>query len=372
METMKKPRIPTRIPPALFTATMGTGITSVVASHLSNAAPVRWLGMVLFALNAILFATLTGLYVLRLRHDRRQLARDLEHPRDALFFGAVPMGLATLVNAAAVYLPRILHHVPVIGLTTAWGIDVALAAITGLAVPYYMFARHSGKTAEVSVFWLLPLVPAEVAAASGGLLLGLLPPGYREAVWVISMVSFSLSVPIALSVLALIFQRYALHGLPPNTQAASANIAIGPLGTGSLALVELARDFNPAWFHAGPGAHAAAVLLGVVGGLFLWGYGLWWWILALMAAARLFAQNHRFDVGWWGLTFPLGVFTLAGYAIGAYYSISAFTIIAMLQSVILVATWAVVASHSLVQLSTAARRRSAAAQRSQIELAESA
>ncbi|MDA8116451.1 MAG: C4-dicarboxylate ABC transporter [Actinomycetota bacterium] len=372
METMKHPRTPTRIPPALFTATMGTGITSVVAAHLSSATPVRWLGMALFAINAALFAALVGLYLARLRHDRRQLLKDMEHPRDALFFGAVPMGFATLVNASAIYLPRLLHHVPVIGLTGAWGIDVAMAALSGLAVPYYMFTRHSGHTAEVSVFWLLPLVPSEVAAASGGLLIGILPPGYREAVWVISLVSFALSVPIALSVLALVFQRFALHGLPPNTQAASANIAIGPLGTGSLALVELAKDFNPAWFHAGAGAHSAAVLLGVVGGLILWGYGLWWWILALMAAARLFVENHRFDVGWWGLTFPLGVFTLSGYAIGAYYSIGAFTVIAIVQSAILVATWAVVASHSTARLVAAARRRSGVAQRAQLELAESA
>ena len=51
--------------------------------------------------------------------------------------------------------------------------------------------------------------------------------------------------------------------------------------------------------------------LGVVGGLVLWGYGAWWLMLAVMKTAFYLRSGMPFNLGWWGFTFPLGVYSLS-------------------------------------------------------------
>ncbi|MFX5926170.1 C4-dicarboxylate ABC transporter, partial [Acinetobacter baumannii] len=56
--------------------------------------------------------------------------------------------------------------------------------------------------------------------------------------------------------------------------------------------------------------------LGVVGSLVLLGFGLWWLGLAILTTLRHAKTGIPFNLGWWGLTFPLGVFILALFNLG--------------------------------------------------------
>lgn len=47
-------------------------------------------------------------------------------------------------------------------------------------------------------------------------------------------------------------------------------------------------------------------VLGVFLGLVMWGAGLGWLVLAATSIAS--TQTFPFNMGWWGFTFPLGVF----------------------------------------------------------------
>ena len=335
-------RIP-RISPTLFTVPMGTGIASVAISHLGTAREIQIIGFTLFILNVGIFSTLTLAYLLRLLSVPNQLSKDLNHRNDALFFGAVPMALATIVNAAAIYSKGLFGHEASSLVLTLWVSDLILAAVAGAIVPYAMFTRHQNRFEHLSVFWLIPIVPAEVTAASGGLIIPLLPEVHRQALWIGSLLAFSLSVPLALGVLTLVFLKFATHGIPRANFAASAWIAIGPLGTGALALVELTHDVQANWFHALPVIGPAMDAIGLIGGIVLWGYGLWWWVVAVALSIKLLAQNSRFDMGWWAFTFPLGVFNLATYAIGIDFRIMSFKIFAYAQTGLLCFIWLTVA-----------------------------
>ena len=89
------------------------------------------------------------------------------------------------------------------------------------------------------------------------------------------------SVPVAFGILALLILRMALHKLPPVSMAASSWLALGPIGTGALAMLVMGAD-APAVF----GAHALGPLgaliqgAGVLAAMLLWGFGLWWLLLA--------------------------------------------------------------------------------------------
>ena len=57
-----------------------------------------------------------------------------------------------------------------------WWVDVALSLASGLLVPFLMFTRQDHSMENMTAVWLIPIVAAEVAAASGGISSPTWPP----------------------------------------------------------------------------------------------------------------------------------------------------------------------------------------------------
>ena len=72
-------------------------------------------------------------------------------------------------------------------------------------------------------------------------------------------------------------------------------------------------------------------------------------LLALAVAMVLAHRPHRlpFNMGWWGFTFPLGVFILATNALGAQTGLLAFIIAGHVLTWIFLTLWSVVAVRTL-------------------------
>lgn len=49
-----------------------------------------------------------------------------------------------------------------------WWIDVVMSLACGVLIPFLMFTRQEHRIGQMTAVWLLPVVAAEVAAASGG------------------------------------------------------------------------------------------------------------------------------------------------------------------------------------------------------------
>lgn len=65
---------------------------------------------------------------------------------------------------------------------------------------------------------------------------------------------------------------------------------------------ELFRDSD----FIDPIAGSVAYVLGVLISLLMWSFGLIWLVFAL--ATVLYSSPFPFNMGWWGFTFPLGVY----------------------------------------------------------------
>ena len=95
----------------------------------------------------------------------------------------------------------------------------------------------------MTAVWLLPLVAAEVAGASGGLLAPHLADAHHQfVVLATSYVLWAYSVPVAFGILAILILRMALHKLPHEAMTASSWLALGPIGTGALGMLVLGAD----------------------------------------------------------------------------------------------------------------------------------
>ena len=334
--------------PNWFTATMGTGILALCLNQWPLPVPgLHDVAMVLWLFNICLFTAFTLLYAARWVMFFDGARRIFDHSVMSMFFGAIPMGLATIINGFLAFgIPLIGRNLAVGIATPLWWIDMAMSLACGLGVPFLMFTRHDHAMERMTAVWLLPIVAAEVAAASGAQLIPYLSdPHTVLTVMMLCYALWAFSVPLALSVLVILFLRLVLHKLPPKDMAASGCLALGPIGTGAMTLLLLGADAPHLAASVGlPMLGPVAQGIGLIGGVALWGYGVWWFALAVLTTIRyLQGDGLPFNLGWWGFTFPLGVYTAATMAIAHQTGLTLFTVIGGALILLLAGLWLTVA-----------------------------
>ena len=335
--------------PNWFAVTMGTGVLALALA----ACPWRFPGLPVLAeglwlLAVLLFCLFSGLYAARWLLFFDEAREIFAHASVSMFIGTIPMGLATLINGLLLFgLPRWGAAVVPLALGL-WWLDAAMALACGVLIPYLMFTRQAHRIDQMTAVWLLPVVAAEVAAASGGLLVPHLAVSEQFSVLVASYVLWAYSVPVALSLLVILLLRLALHKLPPASMAASSWLALGPIATGALGLLVLGSA-APAVFaaHGLVGIGEIARGLGLLGALLLWGLGLWWLALAVLVTQRQARDGMPFNLGWWGFTFPLGVYALTTLRLGEALAAPFFTGLGAVLVLLLALLWTLVASRTL-------------------------
>lgn len=336
--------------PNWFAATMGTGVLALALVQVPVAIPgLHAIAESLWLFNIFLFVLFTGLYAARWVLFFDEARRIFGHSTVSMFFGTIPMGLATIINGFLVFgLPRWGDGVIQVA-EILWWLDVAMSLACGVLIPYMMFTRQEHSIDQMTAVWLLPVVAAEVAAASGGLLAPHLAEAHSQlVVLVTSYVLWAFSLPVAFSILTILLLRMALHKLPHENMAASSWLALGPIGTGALGMLLLGAD-APAIFAANglPGIGEIAAGLGLVAGITLWGFGLWWMLIAVLITVRYLRAGIPFNLGWWGFTFPLGVYSLATLKLASTLNLTFFSVFGCVLVALLAVMWLIVGKRTV-------------------------
>ena len=337
--------------PNWFAVTMGTGVLALALAQLPVAIPgLHAIAEALWLFNIVLFLTFTALYAARWVMFFDEARRIFGHSTVSMFFGTIPMGLATIINGFLVFgVPRwgdgVIHLAEML-----WWLDVAMSLACGVLIPYMMFTRQEHSIDQMTAVWLLPVVAAEVAAASGGLLAPHLADAHSQlVVLVTSYVLWAFSLPVAFSILTILLLRMALHKLPHENMAASSWLALGPIGTGALGMLVLGGD-APLIFAANglPGVGEVAAGLGLVAGITLWGFGLWWMLMAVLITVRYLRDGIPFNLGWWGFTFPLGVYSLATLKLASTLNLTFFSVAGCVLVALLALMWLIVGKRTVL------------------------
>jgi len=334
--------------PNWFAATMGTGGLALALNQFPFSIPgLHEAARALWLFNIGLFCLFSLLYAARWIFFFHGARRILAHPAASMFFGCIPMGLATIVNGFLIFGVPLWGERALIIADALWRADVAMSLACGLLIPFLMFTRQEHSLPKMTAIWLLPVVAAEVAAASGALLAAHLPAAEAFAIVVVSYGLWGFSVPLAMSLLVILLLRLALHKLPERDMAASGWLALGPIGTGALGLLTLGAAAPRAFAAAGlQSAGDVAFGCGLLGGAALWGYGFWWLMLALLKTAFYLRRGMPFNMGWWGFTFPLAVYTLATLALANATHLFFLSAIGALLVACLAAFWTIVAART--------------------------
>ena len=231
-----------------------------------------------------------------------------------------------------------------------WWCDVILTVLCSFGVPMLMFHIHELSLESMTAVWLMPVVPTVVCAASGGVVAPFLHPSHAVAVIVVSYMLWGINTGLAFMIMALYFHRLSFRGLPNAEVIVSAFLPLGPLGQGAYGIIELAKASKlvlwkqvqvPGMEQAGNTILAISVLVAIM----MWGLGLWWLVHGVTSVLiRAIAGGLRFNMGFWGFIFPLGVYTAATIALAEILPSSFLSWLAVIFIILLVLLWLGVAA----------------------------
>jgi Voltage-dependent anion channel len=86
-------------------------------------------------------------------------------------------------------------------------------------------------------------------------------------------------------------------------------------------------------------------VLGLLTALVFWGFGLVW--LAFAVATIWLNHPLPFNMGWWGFTFPLGVYAVSTMQIGVELPSAFFRIVGTVFAVAVILLWVLVAGNTI-------------------------
>lgn len=333
--------------PNWFAAVMGTGIVANAAALLPRQVTgLHTAAIGIWMLAATMLAALitaTAAHWVRHPDNARGHASN---PAMAPFYGAPPMALMT-VGAGTLLLGKDL-----IGLDAAVIVDSVLwtlGTLTGLAaalaVPYLMFTRHQLKSDSVFGFWLMPVVPPMVSAATGAALIAHLPAGQARLDMLLACYAmFGLSLLASIIVITLLWGRLLMHGVGPAKLVPTLWIVLGPLGQ-SITAASLLGAAAPGVI---PAPYASALTaFGVVYGAPVFGFAMLWLLLAATITVKTVREGLPFSLTWWSFTFPVGTTVTGTSELAIHTGSTALAWIAVALFVLLVTAAATALTRTL-------------------------
>lgn len=272
----------------------------------------------------------------------------LNDSTNSLFLGTIPMGFATLIEAWIFLCVPYWGSWAVTFAFVCWIIDCIVAVAVTISLTVLLIsATHQQALHRITAAQLLPIAATIVASGTGAEIANLLPNSEQAlGALIASYVMWGMSTPLAMTVLVMYYTRLALHKLPPREIVVSSFLPLGPLGMGGYTIMYLgvvSRKVFPRTelFHDLPIAGDMFYILGVFIALIMWGFGLTWLCFALASIYK--ARPFPFNMGWWGFTFPLGVFAVSTIEFGVQMPSLFFKVLGTILSITVILLWCVVA-----------------------------
>lgn len=276
---------------------MATGIVSIATKLVA----LGWIAEPLLWINVLAYASLSALFVARLLVYPRRVLDDLrDHGRGAGFFtlvaGTCVLGAQVLVVAQEVAVARALWIA---------GIGLWLVVMYGFFTAVVVREHKPSLETGINGAWLIAIVATQGVSVLGSLLAPHMAEG--EPMLFIALCMFLLGAMLYLTIITLIFYRITfvemtMERLTPPYWINMGAVAITTLAGSTLLL---ARHSYPFVEMLGP------FLTGFT--LFFWVTATWWIpLLVILGMWRHVIRRFplRYDPQYWGMVFPLGMYTV--------------------------------------------------------------
>lgn len=330
--------------PSWFASVMGTGIVAITSYFYSTGFPwLKGLATMAWMLNMFLFSILLVPWVLRfIRHSKEALA-DLREPVTGQFYATMP--IACLVVAADLLIVGVdsLGPYRAIGMAKIiWIMGALLALLGAVIIPLLNFTNREVRVESINPAWFMPPVALIVIPVPGAKLIAYWPESWQLMMLAFNYVAWGSGFFLFLVLEAICLYRFICRPPLSGKLAPTAWINLGPIGVGTIALLNLAPASVP---FLGPYVQPVLQLLA----LFLWGFGFWWLICAIYLTIYYFRNKDLpFSLAWWAFTFPLGAYAGATYLVAGFLNAPLINGYGFMCYLLLLALWVVVFARTLV------------------------
>lgn len=293
--------------PSWFASVMGTGILAITSLFYSKYLPIlKNIAYTLFYFNILLFFLLLIPWTLRWIFFKKEAINDLEHPVLSNFYATIAIGMLVL---AADFI--VIGKNMIIG-EIFWFTGAFTTIFFGTLTPYLMFKAEHVKLDHINPAWFIPPVGLIVIPIAGGLIIPRFSGLTKEFVILLNYFGWGAGFFIYLALLAVCMYRFIIHHPLPNTLAPTIWINLGPIGAGTVSLINLIE--NSTFITTKEPFFVLAFLL--------WGFGIWWVIIAIaMTIYYIKKLKLPYAMSWWAFTFPLGAYVAATYSISNIFNI---------------------------------------------------
>lgn len=283
--------------PSYFALAMATGICSIALHLLEMQGGAR----LLFGLNLLFYVVLVLMLVMRLLLFPRKVLADLcDHQKGPGFF--------TIVAATNVVGIQAFLMADAVGTKALWFVGIGLWFVIMYAFFLATIVRENKPALErgINGAWLVATVATQSVSVLGTLLASSFP-GYADVVLFFALCMFLLGSMLYLSIITLIFYRFTFLALSMEQLTPPYWINMGAVAITTLAGSTLL-------LHAEDWAFLAQIrpfLMGFT--LFFWASCTWWIpLLILLGIWRHGVRRFplRYDPQYWGMVFPLGMYTV--------------------------------------------------------------
>lgn len=285
--------------PGYFALVMATGIVSVGVHALVS----QDAALVLLGVNLVAYATLAVMLVARvLVYPRRVLADLRDHGRGPGFF--------TIVAATCLVGNQLVLFT---GSTTVaswmWIAGLVLWALVLYAFFTIAAVREDKPTLEEGIngAWLIATVATQSVSVLGTLVAPQMQGSAREATLFVALCMYLLGGMLYLTIITLIFHRLMFLRLAMERLTPPYWINMGAVAITTLAGATLLVHAD-AWPLLGT---LRPFLTGFT--LFFWAAATWWVpLLVILGVWRHVVRRFplRYDPQYWGMVFPLGMYTV--------------------------------------------------------------
>jgi C4-dicarboxylate transporter/malic acid transport protein len=329
--------------PGWFAAVMGTGVLALTTHALARHWPwLLWPAQLLHWFNSALFLILALPWLTRWLRFRPAAMQTMMHPVQANFYPTFSIALLVLALQWLTFTPFV---AVAMGL---WWLGVMLHFIFSFAVLFYMFRGEHVAVDHVTPANFIPAVGLVVMPLAGGPLLQYMEGGLREWALTINAIGLGAGSMMYLGLLGLTLHRKYLHKPAQGILTPTVWIHLAPIGVIPVSLMNLLEQLPF------PAAREAAVVLM----LLVWGFGVWWLVMAsLLTLSARAAGQLPFALSWWGFIFPLGAFVaeslrlskLLGWGSPLAIGVAAWLLLCVLWAITALKTARGVASGAIFQ-----------------------
>ncbi len=317
---MSRHEILSHFSPRWFIALMGTGAVALIMQGLDhgNAGALHVASVTLLLLILVAFPIFLLMIASRFIVNRALILRELEHSGLVQFYAAIAISAAICV-AGLVKIPLgfIDREIVLSVAKIYWFISLTVGIFLAIFIPWRIITLDHGEPKRVLGFWFLPPVGLFVLIFAGNFLsLALGDPAWISNIFVLNTLLLGVASVQTVIIFTIFLFRAMTFPFPSPDVIPSFTIGLAPVGVSIVAFlsyIPLLAKASPAGFVS-----AAAIVPFVKFAMVLiWGFGLWWFIVALCVVITAFKRHGvPFTLGYWAFVFPTAAFTISSLVLG--------------------------------------------------------